>query len=111
MIKGITVKLINLVDSGQSDPFGNPIMQETSINVENVLIQPGTSDDITDSINLYGRKAVYNLAIPKGDDHIWENQIVEFFGERFKVFGKPLMGIEANIPLKWNMKVQVERYD
>jgi len=74
MIKGITVKLINLVDSGQSDPFGNPIMQETSINVENVLIQPATSDDITDSINLYGKKAVYNLAIPKGDDHIWENQ-------------------------------------
>ena len=74
MIKGITVKLINLVDSGQNDPFGNPIMQETSINVENVLIQPATSDDITDSINLYGKKAVYNLAIPKGDDHIWENQ-------------------------------------
>lgn len=111
MIKGITIKLINLVDSGQSDPFGNPIMQETSIDVDNVLIQPASSDDITDSINLYGKKAVYNLAIPKGDDHIWENQIVEFFGERFRVFGKPLMGIETNIPLKWNMKVTVERYD
>lgn len=111
MIKGITVSLINIVDQGQKDKFGNPIYQETSINVDNVLVQPASSTDIIDSLNLYGKTAVYNLAIPKGDEHIWEDQYVEFFGERWHVFGKPLLGIEANIPGMWNMKIRVERYE
>lgn len=110
MIKGITVKLINQIANG-TDPFGNPIYKETTSEVENVLVLPVSSDDITDSLNLYGKTAVYNLAIPKGDEHIWEDQIVEFFGERWRVFGKPIQGIESNISLKWNMKLKVERYE
>jgi len=51
------------------------------------------------------------LAIPKGDTNIWEDQEVRFFGERFRVFGKPLQGIDDLIPLEWNKKVTVERYE
>lgn len=110
MIKGITVNLINQIEKG-TDPFGNPIYKETTTAVDDVLVSPVSTDDITESLNLYGKKAVYNLAIPKGDDHIWEDQIVEFFGERWRVFGKAIQGIDENIPLRWNMKVKVEHYD
>ena len=60
--------------------------------------------------NLFGKKAVYTLAIPKGDTHKWEDSVVEFFGHKWKTFGFPIEGIESNIPLDWNKKVMVERY-
>ena len=108
-IKGITVRLINLVEIGE-DSIGSPIYEEEVNEVHNVLVVPASSDDTIDSVSLYGDRAVYTLGIPKGDTHNWENQIVEFFGKRWRTFGIPLMGIEDNIPLDWNMKVMVERY-
>jgi len=51
------------------------------------------------------------LAIPKGDTNDWENQEVRFFGERWRVIGMPLQGIDELIPLDWNKKVMVERYE
>ena len=109
-MKGITVTLINKVQTG-TDPFGAPIYQEKNTEVENVLVAPSSCDDIVDSNKIYGKKAVYTLGIPKGDEHVWEDQIVEFFGERWRVFGIPAKGIDHLIPLCWNMKVMVERYD
>ena len=61
--------------------------------------------------SLVGRKEVYTLAIPKGDTHDWENQVIEFWDKTWKSFGSPLEGIESNIPLAWNKKVTVERYE
>lgn len=108
-IKGITVRLINLVETGE-DNIGSPIFEEIAVEIPNVLVVPASSDDTIDSVSLYGDRAVYMLGIPKGDTHNWENQIVEFFGCRWKTLGIPLEGIEDNIPLKWNKKVMVERY-
>ena len=65
---------------------------------------------ILDVLNMTGKKAVYNIAIPKGDDHTWEDNRVEFFGESWRVIGFPQQGIEENIPLDWNQKWMVERY-
>ncbi len=110
MIKGITVTLYDTaVDS--VDPFGEPTYTETAVDVSNVLVAPASNSEILDATNLYGKKAVYTLAIPKGDTHEWENRIVEFFGKRWRVFGIPTQGIEANIPLDWNKKVTVELYE
>ena len=109
MIKGITVKLIEQVEVGR-DRFNNPVYTESETDVENVLVAPASSDDITDSTTLYGKKAIYTLAIPKNDQHVWEDQKVRFFGETWHVFGYATEGIEANIPLCWNKKVMVERY-
>ena len=78
--------------------------------MDNVLISPTSTDDVTSQMNLTGRKAEYTLAIPKGDTHDWENKEVLFFGKRWKTFGIPLEGIEEMIPLSWNKKVMVERY-
>lgn len=108
-IKGITIVLVDKVKTGV-DPFGNPIYEDKDIEIENVLISPTSSDDIVNQLTLTGKKAVYTLAIPKGDTHDWEDKEVKFFGKRWRVFGVPLEGIEDLIPLEWNKKVMVERY-
>ena len=110
MIKGISVKLIKRVADG-TDPFGNPKYKTSETTVDNVLIAPTTGDDIITQLNLTGKKAVYTLAIPKGDTNDWEDQTVEFFGKKWRVFGPTLQGIEDLIPLSWNKKVTVERYE
>lgn len=110
MLKGITVVLYDKVQTGV-DPFNQPIYEETEIEVENVLVAPSTTDDITTSTDLVGKKAVYTMAIPKGDTNDWEDKKVKFFGREWKVFGFTLQGIEENIPLSWNKKVMVERYE
>lgn len=110
MIKGITVRLITSVQVG-SDPAGAPIYEEVPEDIENVLVAPASAQDVIDGTQLYGKKAVYTLGIPKTDDHVWEDQMVEFFGQRWHVFGIPQKGIDAMIPLSWNTKVMVERYD
>ena len=108
-IKGITVTLISKQETGR-DQFGEPIFEDVEIEVDNVLISPTTSDDIVNQMTLTGKKAVYTLAIPKGDTNDWADQEVRFFGEKWRVFGVPLQGIDHLIPLDWNKKVTVERY-
>jgi hypothetical protein len=109
-IKGITVTLVEKKKSGE-DGFGHPVYTDTPVEVENVLVSPTSTTDIINENDLTGKTAVYTLAIPKGDTHTWENRKVIFFGESWKTFGKPIQGIESNIPLDWNKKVMVERYE
>ena len=108
-INGITVTLYNKTATS-TDDFGDPIYTETPVQVSNVLVYPSSSQEILETTNLYGKKAVYTLAIPKGDTNDWEDRRVSFFGEDWHTFGIPTKGINANIPLDWNTKVMVERY-
>lgn len=108
--KGTTVILHSVTQTGL-DPFGDPLYSEAEIPVDNVLIAPATNQEIVDTVNLYGKKAVYTLAIPKGDTNEWEDRKVTFFGEDWRVFGIPQEGIEENIPLEWHKKITVERYE
>lgn len=109
-MKGITVILYEETKTG-TDPFGAPIFAETPVEVDNVLVAPTSSDDQISDQNLYGKKSVYTLAIPKGDIHDWRNRKVEFFGQAFRTFDDPIKGIDELIPLDWNTKVKVERYE
>lgn len=109
MIKGIPVTIKTEVQVGV-DGFNNPIYEYSDETVENVLVSPATSDDIVSTQDLTGKKAVYTLAIPKGDSHDWQDRIVNFWGQDWRTFGYPIEGIEENIPLDWNKKVMVERY-
>ncbi len=110
MIKGITVTLINKKQVG-TDPFDEPVYEDVPIEVENVLISPTSTDDIVNQLDLTGKKAVYTLAIPKNDENNWEDAEVFFFGKRWRTFGIPTQGIDHLIPLEWNKKVMVERYE
>ena len=110
LLKGIPIILIDKVKTGE-DPFGESIFEDREITIDNVLVSPTLSDDIVNQITLTGKKAVYTLAIPKGDTHDWEDKEVRFFNQRWRTFGIPLEGIEDMIPLSWNKKVTVERYE
>lgn len=109
-IKGIIVTLIGKSEK-ETDSFGHPIYEESEIPVENVLVSPSTTEDITNQLNLTGKKAEYTLAIPKGDMNNWTDKEVRFFGKCWRTIGIPQEGIEEMIPLEWNKKVMVERYE
>lgn len=106
---GIPIVLYNKELSGYDD-FKKPIYTEIPEIVENVLVAPSTDQEVLDALNFYGKKAIYTLGIPKGDEHEWEDRNVEFFGHKWHTIGIPLEGIEHLIPLDWNKKVRVERY-
>ncbi len=110
MIKGITVTLINKTKTGVNE-YGEPIITESTVEVENVLIGEPSSEDVLLESSISGKRLAYVLGIPKGDNHDWIDAEVEFFGERFKTIGKPTQGIEENVPLQWNKKVKVESYE
>lgn len=111
-MRGITVDLYERTQDN-TDAFNRPTYKETKVSIENVLVAPAgdAGQEVLDTLNLTGRKAVYTLAIPKGDNHHWEGNRVEFFGESWQVIGIPTEGIEELIPLQWNRKVQVERIE
>ena len=109
-MKGVSIILYNKTQTG-TDDFNRPIYDEVLETVENVLIGEPTTEDIVNEMELSGKRLAYTLAIPKGDEHDWNNKTVEFFGERFKTFGKPTQGIDYLIPLQWNKKVKVEAYE
>lgn len=109
-IKGITVTLITK-EVVSKDPFGGNITEPKEVKVNNVLIAPVNSDDIVNHQTVTGKTAVYTLAIPKDDTHDWINAEVIFFGQRWRTIGIPVQGIEELIPLGWNKKVEVERYE
>ena len=109
LIKGIEVILVDKVQNGVDD-FNHPIFVDKEIRVKNVLVAPSSTDDVTNTVNLTGKKAEYTLGIPKGDTNDWENKEVIFFGKKWRTLGIPQQGIESLVPLKWHKKVMVERY-
>jgi hypothetical protein len=108
-IKGIDV-VLHVRTYSSDDEAGNPVYTTKDKTVSNVLVAPTTADDLIDSSRLEGTKEVYTLGIPKGDTNVWLENTVTFFGKDFHCFAEQ-EGIEANIPLLWNKKVFVERYN
>ena len=109
-IHGIPITLIDK-QVVSIDPFGSPVVKDVEITIDNVIVAPATTEDVTSQMSVTGKKISYTLGIPKGDMHDWENKEVRFFGKRWKTVGIPLEGIESMIPLEWNKKVMVERYE
>lgn len=106
-IRGITVRL-HTQSEGERDELNRIIYSEEIADIDNVLVSPSTEEEIEDTLNLTGRKAIYTLGIPKGDTHDWTDKIVEFFGQQFRTIGSPVQGISEMIPLEWNKKVRCE---
>lgn len=108
-IKGVKVTLYENVITGE-DEFGAPIVEPVPVDVDNVLYSPSTATDVIDDTRLHGTKELYTLAIPKGDTHVWLHNIVSFAGKNWLCYAES-EGIETMIPLHWNKKVLVERFD
>ena len=108
-MKGMTVQLV--VGTVTSyDPFGNPIEKEELVDVADVLVGQPSTDDVTNTIQLYGKHIAYVLGIPKGDTHNWTDTKVYIWGKPYRTIGFPQTGIQSNIPLRWGSNVRVERY-
>lgn len=108
-MKGMTVQLV-VGTITSYDPFGAPIESEETVNVDDVLVGQPTTDDITTTTELYGKKVEYVLGIPKGDTHNWVDAKVYIWGDPYRTIGYPQTGIQDNIPLRWGSNVKVERY-
>lgn len=109
-LRGISIILYTKNKVGE-DEFGAPVYEELPEVVNDVLVGEPEGSDVTDTLNITGKRLAYTLAIPKGDTHEWRDRKVEFFGRKFRTFGEPVEGIEGMIPLRWNKKVKVERYE
>lgn len=109
-MRGITITLHNKVQTG-TDEFNAPIYSDQNVSVDNVLVGEPSGDEIVQDLNLYGKRLAFVLAIPKGDTHDWTDVEVSFFGQRFRTYGEPTQGMDHLIPLSWNKKVKVERYE
>lgn len=109
-IKGIPVILYERAGAGE-DAFHEPLYTETPVTVGNVLVTPADAAAVVTELQLTGRHLAYELCIPKGDSHHWENCTVEFFGQKFRVYGGTQQYIDSLVPLDWNKKVKVERYE
>ena len=109
-MKGVPVILHVKTQTGV-DGLNNPAFSDETVTVENVLIGEPDTTDITSSNELYGKRIAYVLGIPKGDAHSWEDTEVEFFGRKYRTFGKTIEGIEENIPTPWHKKVRVELFE
>nr|DAJ20807.1 MAG TPA: Minor capsid protein [Siphoviridae sp. ct3an14]DAQ29786.1 MAG TPA: Minor capsid protein [Caudoviricetes sp.]DAS96982.1 MAG TPA: Minor capsid protein [Caudoviricetes sp.] len=110
ILKGIEIILVDKVENGV-DEFNHPIFVDKEIVVKNVLVAPVKTEDVLNIVNLIGKRAEYQLGIPKGDTNTWENREVVFFGKKWRTIGIPQEGIESMIPLSWNRKIMVERYE
>lgn len=109
LLRGIPITLYDRVKTG-TDALNAPVYAEIPVVVDNVLVCPASTEAITDGLELYGKRAAYELCIPKKDTHNWENRVVEFYGQKWRTFGIPLEWIERLVPGDWNRKVKVERY-
>jgi hypothetical protein len=109
VICGIAVTLYDRTQTG-TDAFGAPVWEETPVEVLNVLPAPAAAEAVTEELALFGKRLAYTLHIPKGDDHVWEDRRVDFFGQVFRTYGPVDQYVEANVPGRWNRRVRVERY-
>lgn len=108
-MKTMTVQLA-VKTEGAPDPFGMPTETEELIDVPGCLVGQPSTDDIAQTMEMYGKKIAYVVGVPKGDVNSWVDTDVIIWGERFRTIGYPETGIQGNIPLKWGQNVKVERY-
>lgn len=112
-IKGIPVEVEIRTRTGE-DALNTPVYETRWETVENVLVGQPTSEAAPTETDLPGRAEKLELAIPKGDRHTWTDTRVRLpapWNGVYRTVGFPRFGIEENIPLCWNAKVTVERYD
>lgn len=108
-MKTITVQLVVKTEEG-TDPFGAPIETEEIIDIPGCLVGEASSDEISQTLEMYGKQIAYVVGVPKGDTNSWVDTDVIIWGERFRTIGYPQTGIQENIPLSWGKNVKVERY-
>lgn len=107
MIVGETVAVIRREQTGE-DRFGEPIYEDVTESVDDVLVAPGPRADLTDAERPEGFRVAWNLHFPKGYP-------AELKGARISVRGGPALAVVGdpqhytaeNTPGRWSMPVEV----
>ena len=87
MIIGETVTLERYT-KGQPDAMGDPVLISTTEDIENVLVQPGTTDDLTVGNRPDGITVVYTLHFPKGlESYDFRGAVLKSVGTGWKLLG------------------------
>lgn len=105
-----TIKIAVLTEAG-TDAFHRPITTKVWEEVKGCVVGSPSSDDVTNELNLSGKRIAYVILIPKGDTHTWEGTEVEIGGEVYKTIGKPVRSF-ADLPrIPCDQRISVERYE
>lgn len=115
MITGETVTVIREVEVGR-DGYNKPITEEQLEDVDNVLVQPGSREDVAGgvsygtargSIRTDGTRVKYTLHFPKTFDKDLRLCDIVVRGTRCHVIGEPDHYILENCPTQWWMPCEV----
>lgn len=116
MITGEKVTLERYT-KGPPDAMGDPTLIPVVEDIENVLINPGVTDDLMSgrsntSIRPDGTVVAYTLHIPKGyETYSFRGSRLKVRGEWMEVVGDPTYYAPENTPGAWNYPVEVKRCD
>lgn len=106
MIKGETV-VVRKFAEGEADPFGAVAQVAAEETVEDVLVQVGSTNDLTGSIRPDGVEVKFTLHFPKTYNVDLRGAQVQVRGEWYGVIGSPAWYTVENCPTKWNYPVEV----
>lgn len=106
MIKGETVVVRTLAE-GEADPFGSVSHIATDEVVEDVLIQVGSTRDLTGSTRPDGVEVHFTLHFPKTYNVDLRGAHIQVRGEWYGVIGSPAWYTPENCPTRWNYPVEV----
>lgn len=103
---------VNVPVKGAKDRFGNPTETAVPVAVDNVLIAPGSTENLEAS-RPDGVQIVMTLEIPKSYTGTLEGCTVELpepwdAGNPYKVVGCPLPYMDENTPGDWDREVGLE---
>ncbi len=102
LIKGIPVTLYERALGADG------LYTETAAEIPNVVVAP--LEGSASTTELYGA-GVYQLYIPRGDAHVWEDNRAVFFGRPFRLFGLARHYVESMLPLDWDATVKAVPWD
>lgn len=105
---GEKVVVLRPSDSSETDAFGASLPGTIREEVEDVLVQPRTSEDVESSNRPDGDLIKYTLHFPKTYLTSLRGALVIVRGETLRVVGDPGYFAPESCPTRWNRSVHVE---
>lgn len=108
MIRGERVRVERPVDTGETTPGGNAVVEWVGEDVDDVLVAPGPRNDLVESTRPDGVRIAWTLHFPKGYPATLRGARISVRGQDpCRVVGDPQHYTEANTPGRWSMPVEL----
>lgn len=112
MLKGETV-ILEREGEQTLDAMGDPVYTDPVLEtINNVLVQPGATKDLTGNNRPEGVTILFTLHFPKDyDGYDFRGLRIKVRGDWTEVVGEPAFYTADNTPGDWNYPVEVKRCD